>query len=64
MFPAKQELIDKGGELITGNTGGTELRIDVPLPPKAEVNATCTRLEFEHCSAFPPLPANGGEHPW
>ena len=27
-------MIEKGGELITGNTGGTELRIDVPLPPK------------------------------
>jgi hypothetical protein len=30
-----QVVIDKGGELITANTGGTELRIDVPLPPKA-----------------------------
>jgi hypothetical protein len=29
-----QVIIDRGGELITGNTGGTELRIDVPLPPK------------------------------
>jgi hypothetical protein len=29
-----QVVIDKGGELITGNTGGTQLRIDVPLPPK------------------------------
>jgi hypothetical protein len=29
-----QVTIDKGGELITLATGGTELRIDVPLPPK------------------------------
>ena len=33
-------VIDRGGELITGNTGGTELRIDVPLPPKADAPAT------------------------
>jgi hypothetical protein len=32
-----QVVIDKGGELITLNTGGTELRIDVPLPPKVAV---------------------------
>ncbi len=32
-----QVIIDRGGELITGNTGGTELRIDVPLPPKVAV---------------------------
>jgi hypothetical protein len=30
-----QVVIEKGGELITANTGGTELRIDAPLPPKA-----------------------------
>jgi len=29
-----QVVIDRGGELITLATGGTELRIDVPLPPK------------------------------
>ena len=29
-----QVVIDRGGELITGNTGGTQLRIDKPLPPK------------------------------
>jgi hypothetical protein len=29
-----QVVIEKGGELITANTGGTQLRIDVPLPPK------------------------------
>jgi hypothetical protein len=32
-----QVIIDRGGELITGNTGGTELRIDLPLPPKVAV---------------------------
>lgn len=32
-----QVVIDRGGELIIGNTGGTELRIDVPLPPKVAV---------------------------
>jgi len=32
-----QIVIDKGGELITLSTGGTELRIDVPLPPKVAV---------------------------
>lgn len=32
-----QVIIDRGGELIIGNTGGTELRIDVPLPPKVAV---------------------------
>ncbi|MBN9119653.1 MAG: PPC domain-containing protein [Planctomycetes bacterium] len=29
-----QVVIEKGGEFITGNTGGTQLRIDAPLPPK------------------------------
>ena len=32
-----QVIIDRGGELITGSTGGTQLRIDVPLPPKVAV---------------------------
>jgi hypothetical protein len=32
-----QVVIERGGELITGNTGGTQLRIDVPLPPKVAV---------------------------
>lgn len=32
-----QVVIDRGGELITGNTGGTQLRIDKPLPPKVAV---------------------------
>lgn len=30
-----QVVIDKNGEQMAINTGGTELRIDVPLPPKA-----------------------------
>jgi hypothetical protein len=29
-----QVLLERGGEVIAGNTGGTELRIDAPLPPK------------------------------
>lgn len=29
-----QVVIERAGELITGNTGGTQLRIDAPLPPK------------------------------
>jgi hypothetical protein len=29
-----QVVIERGGELIVGNTGATQLRIDVPLPPK------------------------------
>ena len=32
-----QIVIEKGGELITMAAGGTELRIDVPLPPKVAV---------------------------
>jgi hypothetical protein len=35
-----QVILDRGGELITGNTGGTELRIDVPIPPKVAPAAT------------------------
>ncbi|MBP3959752.1 PPC domain-containing protein [Gemmata sp. G18] len=35
-----QVVIDKGGELITGNTGGTQLRIDAPLPPKVAATPT------------------------
>jgi hypothetical protein len=35
-----QVVIEKGGELITGNTGGTQLRIDVPLPPKVAATPT------------------------
>jgi hypothetical protein len=29
-----QVIIDRGGEQIVGSTGGTQLRIDAPLPPK------------------------------
>ena len=32
-----QIVLEKGGELITMAAGGTELRIDVPLPPKVAV---------------------------
>ena len=32
-----QVVIERGGELITGSTGGTQLRIDVPIPPKVAV---------------------------
>ncbi len=32
-----QVVIDRGGELITGSTGNTQLRIDLPLPPKVAV---------------------------
>jgi hypothetical protein len=35
-----QVVIEKGGELITANTGGTQLRIDVPLPPKVATTPT------------------------
>jgi hypothetical protein len=35
-----QIVIDKGGELIVGNSAGTQLRIDVPLPPKVAVTPT------------------------
>ena len=34
-----QVVIDKNGEQMAMNTGGTELRIDVPLPPKAAAPA-------------------------
>jgi hypothetical protein len=50
-----QIVIDKGGELITSNTGGTELRIDVPLPPKAAV-ATPTPNPM---TPKPPMPPAG-----
>lgn len=35
-----QVVIEKGGELIAANTGGTQLRIDVPLPPKVAATPT------------------------
>jgi hypothetical protein len=34
-----QVVVEKNGEPIAVNTGGTELRIDVPLPPKAATPA-------------------------
>lgn len=46
-----QVVIEKAGELITLNTGGTELRIDVPLPPKAATPAPTTTT-----AAKPPTP--------
>jgi hypothetical protein len=48
-------VIDRGGELITSNTGGTELRIDIPLPPKAAV-ATPTPNPM---TPKPPMPPAG-----
>jgi hypothetical protein len=47
-----QVVLDKGGELITLSTGGTELRIDVPLPPKVAV-ATPTPMATP---TPPPMP--------
>src|SRR5215212_2324220 len=52
-----QVVIDKGGELITLNTGGTELRIDVPLPPKVAV-ATPTPTP-KTPTPPPPMPPAG-----
>lgn len=48
-----QVVIEKGGELITLATGGTELRIDVPLPPK--VAATPTPMPMANAPK-PPTP--------
>ncbi len=50
-----QVVIDRGGELIIGNTGGTELRIDVPLPPKA----TPTPTPAPMATTPPPMPPAG-----
>lgn len=46
-----QVVIEKGGELITANTGGTQLRIDVPLPPKV-----ATATPAPKTPAPPPTP--------
>jgi hypothetical protein len=46
-----QVVIERGGELITLSTGGTELRIDVPLPPKAAAKPTPAAT-----AAKPPTP--------
>lgn len=37
-----QVVFEKNGDLITMSTGGTELRIDVPLPPKVAATPTPT----------------------
>lgn len=50
-----QVVIDKGGELIVGNTGGTQLRIDVPLPPK--VATTPMPPQPTPMTPKPPTPA-------
>ena len=50
-----QVVIDRGGELITLNTGGTELRIDVPLPPKVAVATPMTPMT----PTPPPMPPAG-----
>jgi hypothetical protein len=56
-----QIVIERGGELITGNTGGTELRIDVPLPPKV---APATPAPAANTAAKPPTaPANPAQPP-
>ncbi|WP_439625455.1 PPC domain-containing protein [Gemmata sp.] len=49
-----QVVIDRGGELITGNVGGTELRIDVPLPPK--VAAVAPPMPNPAATTPPPMP--------
>jgi hypothetical protein len=49
-----QVVIERGGEFITGNTGGTQLRIDVPLPPKVATTPTPTTTP----TPPPPPPKN------
>jgi len=49
-----QVVIERGGELITGNVGGTELRIDVPLPPKVAVVPPTTPMPM--VTTPPPVP--------
>jgi hypothetical protein len=49
-----QVVIDRGGELITGNTGGTELRIDVPIAPKVEAKAPAAPPKVETKATAPP----------
>jgi len=50
-----QVVIDRGGELIAGNVGGTELRIDVPLPPKVAVT-TPPPMPNPMTTTPPPMP--------
>ncbi len=52
-----QVVIDRGGELITGNVGGTELRIDVPLPPKVAVVPPMP-MATPMVTTPPPMPPN------
>ena len=51
-----QVVIDRGGELITGSTGTTQLRIDVPLPPKVAV-VPPTPNPMTPVTPMPPMPA-------
>ena len=52
-----QVIIDRGGELIIGSTGGTQLRIDVPLPPKvAVVTPPPTPMPVAPKTPTPPAP--------
>jgi hypothetical protein len=48
-----QVVIDRGGELIVGSTGGTQLRVDVPLPPKVAIAAPPPKKD----EPKPPTPA-------
>ena len=50
-----QVVIDRGGELITGSTGTTQLRIDVPLPPKVAV-VPPTPNPLTPVTPMPPMP--------
>jgi hypothetical protein len=56
-----QVVLDRGGELITGNTGGTELRIDVPLPPKVVVAAPVPPKPM--ATTPPPMPTTPAQPP-
>jgi hypothetical protein len=51
-----QVLIEKNGERITQNAGGTELRIDVPIAPKTGA-ATPAKPNTPHPAATPGQPA-------
>ncbi|MBX9582604.1 MAG: PPC domain-containing protein [Gemmataceae bacterium] len=51
-----QVVIDKNGEQVAVNTGGTELRIDVPLPPKAAAPAAAAPATPNPQPAAQPAP--------
>jgi hypothetical protein len=55
-----QVIIEKGGEFITLSTGGTELRIDVPLPPKV---AVATPPPMPTAAPTPPPPPIANQPP-